>query len=83
VSIRFYTSDDLITWTEVATSNVDPSYDGGNGGAPPANTNEGAHGNWIHSLSGSEGDRYRDVVIQDPESVEVGGTRFYKIEVTP
>jgi hypothetical protein len=70
-------SDDLVTWVEVAASDV--TYDG----APPSNTDEARYGNWIHSLSGSESDRYRDVVIQDPDAVESVGTRFYKIEVTP
>jgi sialate O-acetylesterase len=77
VSVRFYMSDDLVTWVEVAASDV--TYDG----APPSNTDEASYGNWIHSLSGSESDRYRDVVIQDPDAVESVGTRFYKIEVTP
>jgi len=74
VNIRFYMSDNLVDWVEVAASND---------GAPPANTDEATYGNWIFSVGGSEGDRYRDVIIQDPNPVGSQTRRFYKFGFSP
>lgn len=78
VSIRFYVTDDLMSnWVEVATSDI--TYDG----APPSNTDEGTHGNWIHSVGGSSNDRYRAVIIRDPDPVGTHDNRFYRFNITP
>jgi len=77
VRIRFYVSDDLSNWVEVATSGI--AYDG----APPSNTDETTYGNWIYSVGGTTNDRYRAVIIRDPDPAGTHAKRFYRFKITP